>query len=150
MSLSSTMVFYIAIGLLSVALVVYFNRHLFQRAGKAGGVSALEWAYYATALAALLVGWYFNFQYMQEYGSQAGWSNWTQQLFVNPASASGGQDLLFANLLLYPLWTIVDGRRNGMRRNWLFFPMSALTSYAFGVALFLALKERQLRWNKAQ
>jgi hypothetical protein len=98
----------------------------------------------------LLVGWYFKFQYMQEYGSQAGWSNWTQQLFVNPASASGGQDLLFANLLLYPLWTIVDGRRNGMRRNWLFFPMSALTSYAFGVALFLALKERQLRWNKAQ
>ncbi len=150
MSIAPTMAFYIAIGLLSVALIVYFNRHLFKPGGGAGGISGLEWVYYATSLAALLVGWYFNFQYMYQYGSQAGWANWTGQLFVNPASASGGQDLLFANVILYPLWTIIDGRRCGMKHCWLFFPMSALTSYAFGVALFLAMKERQQRWNAAK
>jgi len=149
-SLASTEAFYITIGLLSVALIVYFNRHLFKRGGKAGGISLLEWAYYAVALAGLLVGWYFNFQYMGQYGSDATWANWVKLLFVNPASASGGQDLLFANVLLYPLWTIIDGRRSGMKHNWLFFPMSAITSYAFGVALFLAMKERQLRCNAAQ
>jgi hypothetical protein len=28
--------------------------------------------------------------------------------------------------------------------------MSLLTSYAFGIALFLAIQERQLRWNGAK
>jgi hypothetical protein len=145
MSQTANEAFYITIGLLSVALIVYFNRHLLSR--KAGGVSALEWVYYVTAVAALLVGWYFNIEYMTQYGREAGWAHWTRQLFVNPASASGGQDLLFANVVLYPIWTVIDGRRSGLKHNWLFFPMSAVTSYAFGLALYLALKERQLRWN---
>lgn len=45
------------------------------------------------------------------------------------------------------MWTISDGRRNGMRWNWWYFPMSLLTSYAFAIALYLAVRERQLRWN---
>jgi len=138
-------IFYVCIGLLSIALTIYPNRHLFG--ARTGGVTALEAVYYLTALAALVVGWYFNFQYMRSYGSEATWSNWTKLLFVNPASASGGQDLLFANVVLFPLWTIFDGRRSGMKWNWIWFPMSALTSFAFAMALYLALKERQLRWN---
>ena len=74
--------------------------------------------------------------------------HWTRLLFVNPASASGGQDLLIANLILFPLWTIVDGRRHGMRAAWGYFPMSLLTSYAFAFAMFLALQDRQLRANR--
>lgn len=140
--------FYVGIGLLSVVFTVYPNRHLLG--GRAGGVRPLEAVYYLTALAALLVGWYFNFQYMRQYGADATWSNWTRLLFVNPASASGGQDLLFANVVLFPLWTIADGRRNGMKHNWIWFPMSALTSFAFAMALFLALKERQQRCSAAK
>jgi len=147
MPLTSTELFYIAIGLLCVGAIFYRNAHLLSgRAGKAGGIEIL---YYVTALAALVIGWYFNFQYLREYGAQAGWMHWTRLLFVNPASASGGQDLIIANLLIYPLWTIVDGRRCGMRSSWLYFFMSLLTSYAFAVALYLALRERQLRWNRA-
>jgi hypothetical protein len=66
-------------------------------------------------------------------------------LFVNPASASGGQDLIIANVLIFPVWSIIVARRSGMRAGWLYFPMSVVTSYAFGLALFLALRERQRR-----
>ena len=146
MSLSPTEIFYIAIGLLSVALIIYLNAHLF----KSGGVTPLENFYYVIALVALLIGWYYNFQYLRQYGTDAGWWHWTTLLFVNPASASGGQDLIIANMILFPFWTITDGRRSGMRASWLYFPMSLLTSYAFGIALFMAIRERQLRWNTAQ
>ena len=149
MSLSANELFYVVIGLLSVVLIVYLSRHLFIRGGAAGGVSALEWLYYTVALVALLIGWYFNFQYMRQYGAEGGWWHWTTLLFVNPASASGGQDLIIANLILFPLWTMIDGRRCGMRASWLYFPMSLLTSYAFAIALFMAIRERQLRWNVA-
>lgn len=87
---SATEIFYIVIGLLSVALVVGRNARLYSPGARLGAVGTLEGLYYATALAALLIGWYFN--------------------------------------LLY-------------------FPMSLLTSYAFGIALFLAMRERQWRWQ---
>jgi hypothetical protein len=147
MSLSPTEIFYVAIGLLSIAVVFYFNAHLFKSGNKAAGTTGLEVLYYVIAVVALLVGWYFNFEYFRQYGSQVGWMHWTKLLFVNPASASGGQDLIIANLLLFPLWTIIDGRRDGMKLYWWYFPMSLLTSYAFGIALFLAIRERQLRYN---
>lgn len=150
MALSPQEWFYGGLGLLLVAALAYANRHLYRAGGGAGRASGLEAVCYVCALAALLIGWYFNIQYLRTYGSQAGWVHWTRLLFVNPASASGGQDLIIANLLLFPLWTIADGRRSGMRLSWLYFPMSLLTSYAFGVALFMAVRERQWRWNAAQ
>lgn len=149
MSLSPTEIFYVIIGLLSIAAVFFWNTHLYKKGGPAGGTTLLEGVYYVTAFAALLIGWYFNFQYFRVYANEIGWLHWTKLLFVNPASASGGQDLIIANLLLFPLWTIIDGRRSRMRLSWWYFPMSLLTSYAFGIALFLAVRERQLRWNAA-
>jgi len=68
-------------------------------------------------------------------------------IFTNPASASAAQDLIIANVILLPLWTIVDGRRRGMAAPWLYFPLSVFTSFAFGMALFLAFQERQIRIN---
>jgi hypothetical protein len=143
--MSPTEIFYVAIGLLSVAAIFWMNAPLYRRSTGSG----VEYLYYAVALAALLIGWYFNFQYLRQYGATAGWWHWTSLLFVNPASASGGQDLIIANLLLFPLWTILDGRRSGMRAAWLYFPMSLLTSFAFAMALYLAVRERQLRAGAA-
>jgi hypothetical protein len=68
-------------------------------------------------------------------------------LFNNWAADSAAQDYTIVNLLLLPLWTIVDGRRRGLRAAWIFFVMSLFTSLAFSVALFLAFIERQLRYN---
>jgi len=143
-TLTPSEIFFMAIGILSIVAILLANIRLLRAAGL--GLSVLEALYYVTALAALVFGWYFNFQYFRAYGAEVGWVNWTELLFANPASASGGQDLIIANLILYPLWTISDGRRVGMRAAWLYFPMSLLTSYAFGVALYLALRDRQLRW----
>lgn len=143
--MSTVEAFYVLIGLASIAPLFVANRHLFGASRLRIGPA--EAACYAIGVIALLVGWYFNFQYFRTYGDQAGWLHWTKLLFVNPASASGGQDLIIANLVLFPLWTIIDGRRDGLHAAWWFFPMSLLTSYAFGAALFLALQHRQRRWN---
>ncbi|HTZ72185.1 MAG TPA: DUF2834 domain-containing protein [Acetobacteraceae bacterium] len=132
---------YIALGLVLTAAVFAVNRTLFT----AGGVGLLEAAYYVVAAAGLVIGWYFNIRYMMQYGNQAGWVHWTRLLFANPASASGGQDLILANVLIFPLWTVSEARRAGMRAGWLYFPVSLLTSYAFAVALFLAIRERHIR-----
>ncbi len=149
MSLSAIDFVYMTIGMLTIVAFFYVNAHLYRGGWTGARVTLLEAGYYAIAVAALAIGWYFNIQYMETYGKQGGWQHWTRLLFVNPASASGGQDLIFANLLLFPLWTIIDGRRRGMKAGWMYFPMSLLTSYAFGVALFLAAQERQLRWTAA-
>ena len=132
---------YTLIGVAITVIVLAVNRHLFRR----GGRTTLEAVYYLTAAAGLVIGWYFNIQYMAEYGAQVGWAHWTGLLFVNPASASAAQDLILGNVIVLPIWTIVEARRAGMRAGWLYFPMSLLTSYAFALALFLALRERQLR-----
>jgi hypothetical protein len=136
---------YVLIGLATIAPVFALNRGLFGRGAPA--LAPVEAVLYAVGLAALLVGWYFNFQYFRQYGDQAGWWHWTMLLFVNPASASGGQDLIFANLILFPLYLVVDGRRDRMRAAWWYFVMSLLTSYAFAWALFLAVQHRQRRCN---
>ena len=132
---------YTLIGVAITVIVLVVNRHLFRH----GGLTTLEAVYYLTAAAGLVIGWYFNIQYMAEYGAQVGWAHWTGLLFVNPASASAAQDLILGNVIVLPIWTIVEARRAGMRAGWLYFPMSLLTSYAFALALFLALRERQLR-----
>ncbi|HVT36595.1 MAG TPA: DUF2834 domain-containing protein [Nevskiaceae bacterium] len=145
--MSASEFFYVLLGLAVTAATVWPSRHLY-RAGT-GAASLIEWTCYVTALAALVVGWYFNFQYMRAYGAQAGWWHWTTLLFVNPASASGGQDLIFGNVILFPIWTVIDARRTGMgtRAGWMYFVMSIFTSFAFAFALFLAVRERQLRCN---
>ena len=145
--MSPTEIFYVLLGLATIVPAFYANRQLYRAGGP--GASALEIVYYVFGLGALLCGWYFNFAYFRAYGSEAGWAHWTKLLFVNPASASAAQDLIIANVLLFPLWTVADARRSGMRAGWWYFPMSVFTSFAFAMALFLAIQDRQNRWRKA-
>ena len=144
--MSAAEIVWVLIGLASIVPAFWANRALY-RAGV--GVSVPEGAYYAIGLAALVVGWYFNFLYFRTYGAEAGWWHWTKLLFANPASASGGQDLVFANLLLFPMWTVLEGRRQGIRLAWIYFVMSLVTSFAFAMALYLAIEDRQRRAARA-
>ena len=141
-------IFYVVLGLVMSGAVFPINRHLYG-AGAKLGVTGLEAFYYGVALAALVTGWYFNILYFREYAGEYGWWHWCKLLFVNPASASGAQDLIYANVLLFPLWTIYDGRRRGMKAPWYYFPLSLFTSYAFAFAMFLAVQERQLRISRS-
>ena len=52
--------------------------------------------------------------------------------YANPAAASASADYTIVNVILLPLFTIIDGRRRGIRRPWLFFVSSLFTSCAFG------------------
>jgi hypothetical protein len=139
-----------ALGLFFLVLFLYFNAELYRAGWRGSQVSALEGLYYVIALASVAVGWYFNTQYVQTFGAQASWVHFTRLLFTNPAAASGAQDLITANVLLFPLWTIVDGRRSGMRQPWIYFVLSLLTSFGFAMGLYLAVHERQVRWLRAR
>jgi len=138
-----------ALGLSFLILFFYCNAHLYRGGWAGARLSALEGLYYVIALASVAVGWYFNTQYVQSFGAQASWAHFTRLLFTNPAAASGAQDLITANVLLFPLWTIVDGRRLRMRQPWIYFVLSLLTSFGFAMGLYLAVHERQLRWLDA-
>ena len=136
-----------ALGVVSTAYAFVANRRLFV-GGRAGRVSVLEGLFYFFGVASLCTGWYFNVRYTHQYGHQASYVDYTKALFGNWAADSAAQDYIMVNLVLLPLWTIVDGRRRGLRAPWIFFVMSLFTSLAFSMAFYLAFVERQIRYHR--
>jgi hypothetical protein len=132
----------------STAAAFWANRRLFAERA-AGPVTLLEGAYYVVGVCSLVLGWYFNVRYTHLYGHRANYVNYTKLLFTNWAADSAAQDYIIVNVVLLPLWTIVEGGRRGLRWAWIFFVMSLFTSLAFSMAMFLAFMERQLRYNRA-
>ena len=106
----------------------------------------LEALYYMLGVVSVCLGWYFNVGYVQAYPEQASWPHFISLLFTNPAAGSGAQDLIITNTFLFPLWTMIDGPRRGLRHTWIYFAMSLVTSFGFAMALYLAAQERQVRW----
>jgi hypothetical protein len=142
----------LAYGVLGIATTVFafvVNRRLFT-AGGAGPPSVLEGLYYFFGVASLGLGWYFNVRYTHQYGSHASYVDYTKSLFSNWASDSAAQDYIMVNVVLFPLWSITDGRRRGLRQPWIFFVMSLFTSLAFAVAFYLAFVERQRRYSRQE
>src|SRR5450631_3050278 len=137
------------LGVVSTAYAFVANRRLFV-SGRAGRVSVLEGLFYFFGVASLCTGWYFNVRYTHQYGHQASYVDYTKALFSNWAADSAAQDYIMVNLVLLPLWTIVDGRRRGLRAPWIFFVMSLFTSLAFAMAFYLAFVERQIRHTRQQ
>ena len=135
-----------ALGALTVFVFFRANAHLYARGWSGSRVTFLEALYYALAVVSVCTGWYFNVQYVAAYPAEASWLHFTQLLFTNPAAASGGQDLIITNAILFPLWTMIDGRRRGLAQTWIYFAMSLVTSFGFAMGLYLAAQERQVRW----
>jgi len=147
--MTTQLLYYGALGVVTTVVAFVFNRRLFV-GGAVGRVSLLEVVLYVVGLASLGLGWYFNVRYTHLYGPKASYVNYTKSLFSNWASDSAAQDYIIVNLVLLPLWTIVDGRRRGLKIPWIFFVMSLFTSLAFSMAMFLAFVERQIRYNRAE
>ncbi len=145
--MTKQMVFYGILGLVSIAIAFRWNKRLFAGGG-AGKVSLLEGLFYVFGLVSLGLGWYFNWRYTHTY-HDASYVNYTKMLFSNWAADSAAQDYVMVNVVLLPLWTIIDGRRRGMRTPWIFFVMSLFTSLAFSMAMYLAFVERQIRYNRS-
>ena len=142
----TSLLIHAALGVLSIGVFFYLNAYLFESSWKGAQVSLLEGLYYLLAIGSVCAGWYFNVQYVRTYPAQASWVHFTKMLFTNPAAGSGAQDLLFTNAVLFPLWTMTDGPRRGLRGTWIYFTMSLFTSFGFAMGLYLAAQERQVRW----
>lgn len=139
-----------ALGVLTVAVFFYVNAYLYRRDWAGSGLTFLEGLYYVLAVGSVCTGWYFNVHYVMAYPAEASWAHFTKMLFGNPAAGSGGQDLIVTNALLFPLWTMIDGPRRGLRSTWIYFTMSLFTSFGFSMGLYLAAQERQVRWLATQ
>jgi len=144
----TSLLIHAAFGVLSIAVFFYLNAYLYRGSWKGARVSPLEALYYLLAVGSVCTGWYFNVLYVRTYPAEASWIHFTKMLFTNPAAGSGAQDLLVTNALLFPLWTISDGPRRGLRGTWIYFLMSLVTSFGFAMGLYLAAQERQVRWRR--
>jgi hypothetical protein len=145
--MTTQLLYYGILGVVSTVVAFAWNRRLFA-GGAAGRVSPLEGLFYLVGLISLGLGWYFNVRYVHLYGHTASYVNYTKALFNNWASDSAAQDYIIVNVVLFPLWSIVDGRRRGLKAPWIFFVMSLFTSLAFSVAIYLAFVERQIRYSR--
>jgi len=133
-------------GLLAIATTLFafrVNRELFTGGG-VGRPTPLEAAFYFFGVLSLIIGWYFNVRYTH-HAHHPSYINYTKALFTNWASDSAAQDYIIVNVALLPLWSIVDGRRRGMKAPWIFFVMSLFTSCSFAMAFYLAFVERRIR-----
>ncbi len=139
-----------ALGALTVVVFFRVNRYLYTRDWRGSDVTWLEGLYYVLAVVSVCIGWYFNVTYVMTYPAEASWWHFTTMLFDNPASGSGGQDLIITNAILFPLWTMIDGPRRGLKSTWIYFTMSLFTSFGFSMGLYLAAQERQVRWSAAR
>lgn len=141
------------LGLTVIGWIVASNPQVFSRPSRGPAFSALECAYYAVGVASIALGWYFNIRFVREYATASGnplwgpgsWSDYIRLMFTNPAASSASQDYTIINVVLLPLFTIVDGYRRGLRRPWLYFVSSLFTSCAFALAFYFATVERQRR-----
>jgi len=142
----TSLLIHAALGVLTTGIAFWANAHLYRGHWPGSQVTSLERVYYAVAIVSVCIGWYFNVRYVFAFPTEASWVHFTEMLFTNPASGSVGQDVIATNAILFPLWTIVDGSRRGIRQPWIYFVMSLFTSFGFAMGLYLAAQERQVRW----
>ena len=144
----ASLIIHAVLGVATTGFVAWRNRRLFTGGWAGVRVAPLEALYYLIGVVSVCLGWYFNIRYVQQFGDRASWIHFTKSLFSNWAADSAAQDYIIANVILLPLWTIVDGRRRGIAQPWMFFVVTLFTSFAFGWAFYLATVERQRRLSK--
>ncbi|MGE2816294.1 DUF2834 domain-containing protein [Mycobacterium heidelbergense] len=148
------------LGLAVIVWIVRANSKVFARPATGPVFSPMEIVYYVVGIASVGLGWYFNITYVEEYshggstnplwGEHGSWVEYMKLMFTNPAASSASQDYTIANVILLPLFTIVDGYRRGLRHPWLYFVSSLFTSFAFAFAFYFATIERQRRHEQAR
>ena len=146
------------LGLSVIGWIVASNPQVFARSSRGPSLSPLEAVYYIVGIASVVLGWWFNVHFVQQYAhgstnpiwGPGSWADYMRLMFTNPAASSASQDYTIANVILLPLFTIVDGYRRGLRRPWLYFVSSLFTSFAFAFAFYFATIERQRRHERAR
>lgn len=107
-------------------------------------MSAREMFYAAAALAGLALPWYFNLEFAQQAGTLFDLGAFVSQSLSTPASSSLTMDLTVA-FAVFLVWSVIEGRRIGLRSWWLYPLLGALVAFACAFPLFLLMRERRLR-----
>lgn len=108
-------------------------------------MSPLRITYLVLATLGLVIPWYFNIQFMQEYGANL--AEFIAQTKANNPATSFNYDLIIA-YLAGSTWMVVEAKRLGMRAGWAYVALGLIV--AFGCALPLFLFVRQGRLERAQ
>jgi hypothetical protein len=147
------------LGFVVVGIIVRTNPHVYSRLPAGAQVSALEAFYYVVGVASIVLGYYFNNLYVEQYAPAGGlhnfvwgpgsWSEFIMLGYDNPAASSASQDYTIMSLLVFPVWVIVDGRRRGINHAWLYIGFILFASSASAWAFYLAAIERQRRQHKS-
>lgn len=95
-------------------------------------------AYLALAVAGLIGTWFFNALAIIQLRDFIG-----DLVSSGPAVSSITVDLLIA-AIAGCVFIIVEARRLGMRRAWLYIVLSGVAAFAFTFPLFLAMRQRRL------
>jgi hypothetical protein len=141
------------LAIIVIAVVIKLNPAIFGRVPAGSQSATLEAVYYIVGIASIPLCWYFNFRYVQEYATGShnvfwgpgSWAEFISLGYDNPAASSASADYTIGNVILLPLFTIIDGRRRDIKHPWLFFVSSLFTSFSFAWAFYLATVERQRR-----
>jgi drug/metabolite transporter (DMT)-like permease len=152
-----SLIVHAVLGVAVIVAIVASNPHVF-RTPATPKVSVLEAVYYLAGIAATAIGYYFNIRYINEYApggvhnpiwGHGSWAEFIRLGYANPAAGSASEDYTIMSLIVLPMFTIIDGRRRGVRRPWLYFLLVLFTSSAFAWAFYLATVERQRRITTA-
>ncbi len=143
------------LGTAVVTWIVRSNPAIFRRPASGPMLSTLEVVYLVVGVVSIGLGWFFNVTFVLDYGpdqlffnplwGDGSWAQYLELMFDNPAAGSAGVDFTVANVVVLPLVTIIDGRRRGIARPWLFFVSTLFTSFTLGWAFYLMTVERQRR-----
>ena len=153
-----SLIVHLVLGIAVIAWIVRANQHMFARPADGSPMfSPLEILFYVIGVASIALGYYFNHQFVATYATDGGnpiWGPGSWQQFIvlgyaNPAAASASQDYTIINVILLPLFTIIDGHRRGIKRPWLYFVSSLFTSCAFAYAFYFATLDRVHRQQQA-
>lgn len=99
--------------------------------------------YLAFALAGAVGTWYFNIQHFMTSDVPVTPVTFVQSGLVTPLSSSLTVDFFIGSTAVL-IWMVVEGRRLGMRRLWLYVLATFGIAFAFACPFFLFMRERKL------
>lgn len=153
-----SLIVHAVLGVATIWFIVASNKHIFRQPVDGPKVTVLELIFYAAGIIGTALGWYFNIRFVNEYAPPGGhnpiWGpgSWTEFIVLgydNPAASSASQDYTIMSVILFPIYSILDGRRRGIARPWTYCLLILFTSSAFAWAFYLVTVERQRRLAKS-
>ncbi len=106
-------------------------------------MSIIRIIYLLLTIAGLVMPWYFNLQFMEQYGDGFNLDQFIADSSLNAASKSLGWDLMVACIAGLS-WIYFESKRLGLRFFWVYIVLSFGVAFAFAFPLFLFVRQGRL------